>query len=76
MIQDSIGYVNMGMITTADVAPMMDEMMDSPVIIFDIRNDPKGTHRSIAKYLNASDTTFTIYTKPYYKYSGKFIWQG
>lgn len=76
MIEDSIGYVNMGTLTTGDVSQMMDEMMDNPVIIFDVRNDPKGTYRSIAKYLNASDTTFTIYTKPDYTYPGKFIWQG
>lgn len=75
-ISDSIGYVNMGELTVRDVEPMMQEFMDKTVIIFDVRNDPKGTYKAIAKYLNPSNTTFAIYTKPDFSYPGKFIWQG
>ncbi|MEP1117038.1 S41 family peptidase [Ekhidna sp.] len=73
---DSIGYVNMGEISSGDVAPMMSELSDKTVIIFDVRNSPKGTYRAVSKYLNPSDTTFAIYTKPDFTYPGKFVWEG
>jgi C-terminal processing protease CtpA/Prc len=75
-IGDSIGYVNLDQLLVRDVDQMMGEFMDKTVIIFDVRNDPKGTYRAIAKHLNPSDTTFAIYTKPDFSYPGKFIWQG
>ncbi|MEP1033645.1 S41 family peptidase [Ekhidna sp.] len=73
---DSIGYVNMGALTIGDVNQMMSELIDKTAIIFDLRNNPKGTYKAIAKYLNPTDTTFAIYTKPDYSYPGKFVWQG
>lgn len=73
---DSIGYVNMGALTTGDVGPMMEEFKNKTVIIFDVRNNPKGTYKALAKYLNPSDTTFAIYTKPDFSYPGKFLWNG
>lgn len=73
---DSIGYVNLGELTIGDVDPMMGELMNKTVIIFDVRNNPRGTYRALAKYLNPRDTTFAIYTKPDYSYPGKFAWQG
>ncbi len=73
---DSIGYVNMDALTSGDVDQMMSEFMDKTVIIFDVRNNPRGTYKALAKYLNPSDTTFAIYTKPDYSYPGKFVWQG
>ena len=76
MPSDSIGYVNLGTLTTADVDPMMGELMDKTAIIFDVRNNPKGTYKALAKYLNPSDTTFALYTKPDYSYPGKFVWNG
>ncbi|MEQ9465809.1 MAG: S41 family peptidase [Ekhidna sp.] len=73
---DSIGYVNLGELSVGDVNQMMGEMMDKTVIIFDVRNNPRGTYKAIAKYLNPKDTTFAIYTKPDLSYPGKFVWNG
>ncbi|MEQ8905983.1 S41 family peptidase [Ekhidna sp.] len=75
-IGDSIGYVNLDALLVRDVDQMMGEFMDKTVIILDVRNEPKGTYRAISKYLNTSDTTFAIYTKPDFSYPGKFVWQG
>lgn len=75
-ISDSIAYVNMGMIGVSDVAPMMEELMDSYYLIFDVRNSPKGTYKAISKYLNPNDTTFVRYLKPDYSYPGKYVWKG
>ena len=75
-LHDSIGYVNMGELRTADVEQMMSEMMDASVIIIDIRNQPKGTYKAIAKYLLPSKTSFAVFTKPDFSYPGKFIWDG
>lgn len=73
---DSIGYVNMGELSIGDVDQMMGEMMDKTVIIFDIRNNPRGTYKAIAKYLNPKDSTFARYIKPDFSYPGKFVWNG
>lgn len=75
-IGDSIGYVNLGELAIADVKPMMDEFMDKTAIIFDVRNNPRGTYKAIADYLLPNDTVFTLYTKPDYSYPGKFKWEG
>ncbi|WP_425392433.1 S41 family peptidase [Ekhidna sp.] len=76
ILEDSIGYVNMGDLTVGDVDEMMEELMDKSAIIFDIRNYPRGTYRAIAKYLKKTDATFAIFTRPDYSYPGKFIWSG
>ncbi len=75
-LDDSIGYVNMGKVEVGEVDQMMKELMENAVIIFDVRNNPKGTYAAIAKYLNPKDTTFAIFTKPDFSYPGKFVWQG
>lgn len=75
-IGDSIGYVDLKNLTIQEVDEMMKELMDKSVIIFDVRNYPRGTYRAIAKYLNPSKNTFAIFTRPDYSYPGKFIWSG
>ncbi len=76
ILDDSIGYVDMGKLNVSDVPLMMDELMENQFIIFDVRNSPKGTSRAISKYLNPSDTTFAIFARPDFNYPGKFVWQG
>ena len=76
IVGDSIGYVDLGQLTNGDVAQMMGELMDQQFIIFDVRNSPRGTSRTIAKYLNPSDTVFARFAKPDFNYPGKFQWTG
>ena len=76
ILEDSIGYVDLGQLSRSDVGTMMGELMDQQFIIFDVRNSPKGTSRAIANYLNPSDTVFAVMAKPDLKYPGKFLWTG
>ena len=73
---DSIGYINLDNIGIREVDAMMRELMDMNVLIFDVRNSPKGTYKAIAKYLKPTKTVFAKLTLPDYTYPGKFIWQG
>ncbi|WP_420318181.1 S41 family peptidase [Ekhidna sp.] len=75
-INDPIGYVDLKNLTIKEVNEMMEELINKSVLIFDIRNYPRGTYRAIAKYLHPSETTFAIFTRPDYTYPGKFIWSG
>mgnify|MGYP001791940999 CR=1 FL=1 len=60
-IEDSIGYVDMGALTTGEVPGMMGELRDTKAIIFDVRNYPKGTMYKIANYLNPMPSGFAIF---------------
>lgn len=75
-LEDSIGYVNMGELVIKEVDEMMEEMMNTRAIIFDLRNYPKGTLYSIARYLNNEPKQFAKFTRPDYSYPGKFEWSG
>ncbi|WP_420575778.1 S41 family peptidase [Ekhidna sp.] len=75
-LEDSIGYVNMGKLVIKEVDEMMEEMMNTRAIIFDLRNYPKGTLYSIARYLNNKPKQFAKFTRPDYSYPGKFEWSG
>lgn len=75
-LSDSVGYVDMGRLVIKEVDEMMAEMMSKTVIIFDIRNYPKGTYKAIAKYLKPNSSVFAKFTRPNYDYPGKFNWSG
>jgi carboxyl-terminal processing protease len=72
--EDSIGYVNMGVLKVRDVADMMTKMMRCKGIIFDLRNYPNGTMYEICRYLLPKATPFVKFTQPDFTYPGRFIW--
>ena len=74
IIENNIGYVNMGLLETKDVADMMTSLMKCKAIIFDIRNYPKGTMYAISDYLNPEKRDFVKFTTPDLSYPGKFKW--
>ncbi len=73
---DSVGYVDLSKLEIKEVDEMMKELMDMSVLIFDVRNQPRGTYQAIAKYLLPAKTSFAAITKPGFSYPGKFIWSG
>jgi len=73
-VTDSIAYVDLGRLKASEVQAMMDELMEKTVLIFDVRNNPKGTYRYLAKYLNPRDTAFAALLAPDFSYPGKFTW--
>lgn len=74
ILNNNIGYVNMGALEKDDVSKMMKSLMNTKAIIFDIRNYPKGTMYLISNYLNSEPREFVKFTKPDLSYPGKFIW--
>ncbi|EKT3958247.1 peptidase S41 [Flavobacterium psychrophilum] len=74
ILENNIGYVNMGVIKVKDLPEMIEKLKSTKAIVFDIRNYPNGTFEEISKFLNTKEKTFAIYTKPDLSYPGKFKW--
>ncbi len=74
MLQNNIGYVNMGKLQVKDIAEMVTTFKETKAIIFDMRNYPNETWEEISKFLNKEQKTFAIYTKPDLTYPGRYIW--
>ncbi|MFT7032870.1 MAG: carboxyl-terminal processing protease [Cyclobacteriaceae bacterium] len=75
VLDGNIGYVNMGVLTTKEVPEVMEKLKETKAIIFDIRNFPKATYRSISLYTNSKRNYFHKLTFPDLDYPGKFIWK-
>ncbi|MDQ6530982.1 S41 family peptidase [Flavobacterium sp. LHD-85] len=75
VMQDNIGYVNMGKLKVSEVPDMISKLRDTQAIILDSRNYPKGANFEISNFLNSSPKAFAKYTAPDLSYPGKFYWQ-
>lgn len=71
ILDNNIGYVDMGRLQRADVAAMMRDLGNTQGIVFDVRNYPNGTMYDICAYLGAS-TSFVKFTRPNPFYPGTF----
>jgi C-terminal processing protease CtpA/Prc len=74
LLENNIGYVDMGIITEKNIPDMIEALKDTKAIVFDIRNYPKGTCREISNFLNSQERKFAIYTIPDLNYPGRFTW--
>jgi len=74
ILENNIGYVNMGILERKDVPIMMDSLMNTKAIVFDVRNYPRGSMYDISNYLNEEPREFVKFTIPNLNYPGKFIW--
>ncbi len=75
VLEDNIGYVNMGKLKISEVPLMINKLRDTQAIILDSRNYPKGANFEISKFLNSSPKPFAKYSIPDLSYPGKFYWQ-
>jgi len=74
LLDENIGYVNMGVLRVKNVPEMIDSLKNTKAIIFDMRNYPRETYAEIANFLNSEEKKFAIYTLPDLNYPGRFIW--
>jgi C-terminal processing protease CtpA/Prc len=74
ILDNNIGYINMGVLERDNVKMVMDSLSNTKAIIFDIRNYPKGTVYAISEYLNKKPKEFVKFTVPDLTYPGKFNW--
>ncbi|SFH19665.1 C-terminal processing protease CtpA/Prc, contains a PDZ domain [Pontibacter chinhatensis] len=75
ILKGNIGYVDMGRLELKDVEGIMEALKGTKAIIFDIRNHPKGTFRSVANYISSKRNDFYKVIYPDLGYPGKFIWR-
>ena len=76
LLDNNIGYVNMGVIKPKNIAEMAGALKSTKAIVFDMRNYPKGTFKEIAAFLNSEEKEFCQYTQPYLNYPGRYEWTG
>ncbi|TDW49964.1 C-terminal processing protease CtpA/Prc [Flavobacterium sp. 270] len=74
VLDNNIGYVDMGILKIENVPDMIESLKATKAIVFDLRNYPRGTYDDIAKFLNAHEEKFAIYTYPDFSYPGRFKW--
>lgn len=75
ILDNNIGYINLGELTMNDVSSVMDSLINTKALILDIRNYPRGTHFAIAKYISSKRNYFYKVIYPNLNYPGKFIWR-
>jgi carboxyl-terminal processing protease len=73
-LDGNIGYINMGLLTQRQVGAVMNQLVQTRAIIFDVRNYPKGTMYQIARFLNADTKVFVRFTAPDLVYPGVFLY--
>jgi C-terminal processing protease CtpA/Prc len=74
LLENNIGYVNMGKLEIDDVKSMMEEFKNTNAIIFDVRRRPNGTHRLINEYLNPEPKEFSRFIVQDLSFPGRYIW--
>lgn len=74
LLDNNIGYVDMGIITVKNIPDMIATLKDTKAIVFDLRNYPKGTSEEISKFINPQEKKFAVYTVPDLNYPGRFKW--
>lgn len=71
-LADSVGYVNMGKLTTPQVDSVMQPLQSARALIFDLRNYPKGTLWLISRYLTDEPIPFVRFTRADLRFPGTF----
>ena len=69
-----VGYVNMGNLQPADVAPMYNNLREKSAIIFDLRNYPNVTAWAIVALMYPISMNFTKLLLPDVTYPGTYYW--
>lgn len=68
------GYVDMELLTTAEVSSMASSLWDLPAIVFDLRNYPQGTLWNIIPKMFDGQVHVATFSVPNKNYAGQFKW--
>ena len=71
----NFGIVDMGILEGSDISTMFGDLWNTDVLIFDIRNYPKGTLWNIVDYLYTTSIHIANFTTPDITYPGRLYWQ-
>ena len=74
ILENNIGFINMGIITPKEVFGAMKELKDTDGLIIDVRNYPKGSMYALSGRLVHKKKEFCKIIRPDYTYPGKFYW--
>lgn len=74
ILDNNIGYINMGILEHDTVEYVMDSLAGTKGLIIDVRNYPRGTMYDLANYFTHPTKKFATFTYPDLSYPGKFKW--
>ncbi|MFT3979518.1 MAG: S41 family peptidase [Ferruginibacter sp.] len=72
IINDNIGYINLGWLMPDNVDMVMKELKNTKALILDVRNYPNSTFRQLSKYLNDGWKEFAKFTTPNLDHPGAY----
>lgn len=72
ILEDGIGYINLGMLTAGEVRSVVEKLKNTKAIILDVRNYPKNTLYMLSQVLNKRRMPFAKFTTPDITYPGMF----
>ena len=75
LLDNSIGYVNLGEVFPEDVESIMTRLKTTKAIVFDLRLGAQNTNYILAEYLNPEPKEFAKFIDPDVTYPGRFIWR-
>nr|WP_315143655.1 S41 family peptidase [uncultured Flavobacterium sp.] len=75
LLDNSIGYVNLGEVFPEDVESIMTRLKTTKAIVFDLRLGAHNTNYILAEYLNPEPKEFAKFIDPDVTYPGRFIWR-
>jgi C-terminal processing protease CtpA/Prc len=75
LLDNNIGYINMGLLEMDDVEKMMDSFKSTKAIIIDFRNYPKFAPYLLARRFIKTEKEFAKLTEPDLSYPSKFKWK-
>jgi len=75
ILEGNVGYIDMGVLKTADVNDCMAALAGTRAIIFDVRNYPLGTLYNLTDFLYPEPRPFYAYSYPDFSAPGRFLRQ-
>jgi len=75
ILEDNIGYVDMGILKPVEVSECMTSLAGTQAIVFDVRNYPRGAIYSLPEYLYPEPRPFYAYSYADFSAPGRFLRQ-
>lgn len=75
ILEENIGYVNLEKVEVDEVEFLLDGLITTKAIIFDLRNYPNFSMHKTIPFLNSTPKEINKIIVPDYNYPGKFFWK-
>ncbi len=74
ILEQNIGYINLGKLEKKDVKPVMKALASTQGLVIDIRNYPNGVLYDLIPYFSSSKKPFVKFIRPDLQNPGQYVW--